>query len=87
MLQFNPQLINEQMQARKALSNRNFISLCHFWMENDLGICSNLFKLHALFEYHENTLEDVMNEREDKGWSDAEVLDFMRQMISGLSFL
>ena len=56
-------------------------------MENDLGICSNLFKLHALFEYHENTLEDVMNEREDKGWSDAEVLDFMRQMISGLSFL
>jgi hypothetical protein len=49
VLQFNSQQVSEQMEARKHLANRNFISLCHYWLENDLGICSNLFKLHALF--------------------------------------
>ncbi len=74
------------MEARQALANRNFIALKHFWLQNDLGICSNLFKLHTLFEYHENTLEDKLNEGEGP-WNDAEVVDFVRQMISGLSFL
>ncbi len=67
--------------------HRNFISLYHFWIESDLGICSNLFKLHALFEYHENTLEDVINEKGVQSWSDVEVADFVKQMISALAFL
>ena len=74
------------MEARQALANRNFIALKHFWLQNDLGICSNLFKLHALFEYYEKTLEDKINEGEGV-WNDAEVIDFVRQMVSGLSFL
>ena len=45
----------------------------------------NLFKLHALFEYHENMLEDAASEGDS--WNDAEVVDFVRQMVSGLSFL
>lgn len=75
------------METRRNITNRNFISLEHFWLENDLGICSNLFKLHALFEYHENTLEDAINDGEGSPWTDAEVVDFVRQMVSGLSFL
>jgi hypothetical protein len=32
-------------------------------------------------------LEDVVNDGEGNPWGDAEVADFIRQMISGLSFL
>ena len=73
------------MENRKALNNRNFIALRHYWLQNDLSICSSFFKLHALFEYHENMLEDAASEGDS--WNDAEVVDFVRQMVSGLSFL
>ena len=85
VLQFNAAAVAQQMENRKALNNRNFIALRRYWLQNDLGICSNLFKLHALFEYHENTLEDAASEGDS--WNDAEVVDFVRQMVSGLSFL
>ena len=86
VLQFNAGAVAQQMEARRGLSNRNFIALRHYWLQNDLGLCSNLFKLNALFEYHENTLEDAASEG-DSCWNDAEVVDFVRQTVSGLSFL
>lgn len=49
VLQFNAQQVGQLMEARRAITHRNFIALRHFWIENDLGICSNLFKLHTLF--------------------------------------
>ena len=47
VLQFNAAAVAQQMENRKALNNRNFIALRRYWLQNDLGICSNLFKLHG----------------------------------------
>jgi transcription initiation factor IIE alpha subunit len=47
--QFNPQSIVNQLQNRKLTQHRNLIQTRNYWMENDFNICSNLFKLYAIF--------------------------------------
>ena len=43
-------------------------------------------RLQVLFEYHEETLEDLMSEMKEP-WEDAEAVDMVRQVSSGLAFL
>ena len=58
-----------------------------YWVESDLNICSNLFKLYAIFQYHENSLEDYLSDHHNKAVSDCEVIDFVRQMMTALTYL
>jgi hypothetical protein len=50
--QFNPQLLLKQLESRRLLCHQNLIQMRNYWLESDLNICSNLFKLYAIFEYH-----------------------------------
>lgn len=54
--QFNPQMMVKLLESRKLMAHRNLIQMRTYWVESDLNICSNLFKLYAIFEYHENSL-------------------------------
>ena len=80
-----PQALLDKLHSRKSLTHPNLIRLRSYWLETDLNICSSLHKVNAIFEYHENSLEDCLID--SKGFSDSEVVDFLRQMLSVLTFL
>lgn len=51
-----------------------------------MGMCSNMARLQVLFEYHQDTLQDIITEQREP-WEDGDVVDMVRQVCSGLSYL
>ena len=85
--QLSPDRHTPDPQTHRSLSHRNLIQLRRSWIENDNSICSTLFKVYSVFEYHENTLEEWLQEATDRQMTDRQVADFVRQITSALAFL
>lgn len=81
-----PEKLKTELETRKALTHQNLIQLRNYWIQTDLGMCSTMLRLQVLFEYHENTLEDILSDRSG-AWEDAEIVDFIRQIFNALSFM
>lgn len=47
--QLNPDKLSSELEAHRSLSHRNLIQLQKYWIENDINICSSLFKVYAIF--------------------------------------
>lgn len=46
-----------------------------------------MFKVYAIFEYHETTLEEWINNSKEDEPTDRDVADFARQIYTALAFL
>ena len=60
-----------ELEGSRSVGHRNLIQLRRFWVENDVNICSSLSKIYAVFDYHENTLEELMEEKRGRGMADG----------------
>ena len=36
----------------RSHTHSNLIALRRYWIENDVNICSSLFKIYAVFDHH-----------------------------------
>ena len=73
----------------KLAGNKHVVALKDYLMHSEDQYCSTFYKIYALFEYPERTLDDEINERnvQKRKFSETELWSILASCILGLSHL